>query len=206
MSQNAENTTNGSGGNGQAAPKTTPRLKQHYLDEVVPKLSKEFGIDNPMAVPRVEKLSLNIGLGEASRNYKLLEVAQQELTAITGQHATITRAKKSIASFKLREGMPIGTRVTLRGDRMWEFLDRLITTALPRVRDFRGVSGKSFDGRGNYTLGIREHTIFPEIDSSKVDMIKGLNLTVVTTASNDEQAKYLLSELGMPFARSGGNR
>lgn len=201
MSENADNN-----GNGHASPRTVPRLKQQYLDEVVPKLAKEFGIENPMAVPRLEKLSLNIGLGEASRNYKLLEVAQQELTAITGQHATITRAKKSIASFKLREGMPIGTRVTLRGDHMWEFLDRLITTALPRVRDFRGVSSKSFDGRGNYTLGIREHTIFPEIDSSRVDTIKGLNITVVTTASNDEQAKYLLSELGMPFTRGGGGR
>ncbi|MEM9556510.1 MAG: 50S ribosomal protein L5 [Acidobacteriota bacterium] len=181
-----------------------PRLKQFYNDEVVPKLRKEFDIENPMAVPKLEKMSLNIGLGEASRNYKLLETAQQELTAITGQHATITRAKKSIASFKLREGMPIGCRVTLRGDRMWEFLDRLITTALPRVRDFRGVPNKSFDGRGNYTLGIREHTIFPEIDSSRVDLIKGLNLTVVTTAANDEQAKFLLGALGMPFAKAGG--
>ncbi|MEL7061865.1 MAG: 50S ribosomal protein L5 [Acidobacteriota bacterium] len=183
-----------------------PRLKRLYRDEVVGKLSKEFSIGNVMAVPKLEKVNLNIGLGEASRNYKLLETAQQELSAISGQHATITRAKKSIAGFKLREGMAIGTRVTLRGDRMWEFLDRLITTALPRVRDFRGVPTKSFDGRGNWTLGIREHTIFPEVDGSKVDAIKGLNVTVVTTAENDEQALYLLRELGMPFVRpeSGG--
>lgn len=177
-----------------------PRLRARYLEEVVPKIRKEFGIDNIMAVPRLEKVTINIGLGEASRNYKLLETAQEELTAITGQHATITRAKKSIASFKLREGMAIGTRVTLRGYRMWEFLDRLIATALPRVRDFRGVSNKSFDGRGNYTLGIREHTIFPEVDASRVDMIKGMNVTIVTTAGNDERSRFLLSELGMPFA------
>lgn len=179
----------------------TPRLKQRYRDEVVPKLKKEFGIENEMAVPRLDKVAINIGLGEASRNYKLLEVAQEELTAIAGQHATITRAKKSIAAFKLREGMAIGTRVTLRGDKMWEFLDRLISTALPRVRDFRGVPSKSFDGRGNYTFGIKEHTIFPEIDATKVDAIKGMNLTIVTSAGNDERARFLLSELGMPFTR-----
>ncbi|MEM6794066.1 MAG: 50S ribosomal protein L5 [Acidobacteriota bacterium] len=176
-----------------------PRLKQRYADDVMPKMQKEFGIENVMAIPRLNKVAINIGLGEASRNYKLLEVAQQELTDISGQHATITRAKKSIAAFKLREGMAIGTRVTLRGDRMWEFLDRLISTALPRVRDFRGVSSKSFDGRGNYTVGIREHTIFPEVDTSRVDNIKGLNITIVTTAGNDERARFLLRELGMPF-------
>ncbi|MEM1178839.1 MAG: 50S ribosomal protein L5 [Acidobacteriota bacterium] len=179
----------------------TPSLKVRYRDEVVPKLQEEFGIKNQMAVPRVDKVAINIGLGEASRNYKLLEVAQVELTAIAGQHATITRAKKSIAAFKLREGMAIGTRVTLRGDRMWEFLDRLISTALPRVRDFRGVPNKSFDGRGNYTFGIKEHTIFPEIDATKVDAIKGMNLTIVTSAGNDERARFLLRELGMPFAK-----
>lgn len=179
----------------------TPRLKTHYRDEVVPKLKEEFGIGNLMAVPRVDKVAINIGLGEASRNYKLLEVAQEELTAITGQFATITRAKKSIAAFKLREGMAIGTRVTLRGDRMWEFLDRLISTALPRVRDFRGVPNKSFDGRGNYTFGIKEHTIFPEIDATKVDAIKGMNLTIVTSAGNDERSRFLLRELGLPFAK-----
>lgn len=180
----------------------TPRLQTRYHEEVVSKVKAEFGIENAMAVPRLEKISINIGLGEASRNYKLLEVAQQELTAIAGQHATITRAKKSIAAFKLREGMPIGTRVTLRGSHMWEFLDRLIAVALPRVRDFRGVPNKSFDGRGNYTLGIREHTIFPEVDATKVDHIKGLNITIGTTAENDEQARFLLRELGMPFAKN----
>lgn len=181
-----------------------PRLLVRYREEIVPKLRKEFGIDNVMAVPRLEKISLNIGLGEASRNYKLLETAQQELAAIAGQAATITRAKKSIAAFKLREGMPIGCRVTLRGVRMWDFLDRLISMALPRVRDFRGVANRSFDGRGNYTLGIREHVIFPEVDTNRVDFPKGLNITIITTSDNDEQARFLLAELGMPFVRPGG--
>jgi large subunit ribosomal protein L5 len=176
-----------------------PRLKLRFRDEILPKLQKEFGFENVMAVPKIEKISLNIGLGEASRNFKLLEAAQEELAAIAGQWATITRAKKSIAAFKLRENTPIGCRVTLRGDRMWEFLDRLITTALPRVRDFRGVSNKSFDGRGNYTLGIREHSIFPEVDTNKVEASKGLNVTIVTTANTDEQAHFMLRELGMPF-------
>lgn len=180
----------------------TPRLKVRYRDEIVPKLRQEFGIDNAMAVPRLEKISLNIGLGEANRNFKLLEAAQQELAAIAGQAATITRAKKSIAAFKLREGTPIGCRVTLRGNRMWDFLDRLITTALPRVRDFRGVPNKSFDSRGNFTLGIREHVIFPEVDTNRVETNKGLNVTIVTSADNDEQAHFLLRELGMPFAVS----
>lgn len=186
----------------KSGPRKAPRLQQMYRDTVVPKLRKEFGIDNPMAAPRLNKITINIGLGEASRNYKLLQVAQQELTAITGQHATITHAKKSIAAFKLREGMAIGTRVTLRGDRMWEFLDRLIATALPQVRDFRGVSTKSFDGRGNYTLGIKEHTIFPEVDAAKVDHMNGMNVTFVTTSGNDERARFLLQELGMPFAHN----
>ncbi len=185
-----------------ATKQYVPRLKAQYRDEVVPKIKAEFGIDNIMAVPKLEKISINIGLGEASRNYKLLEVAQKELTAIAGQYATITKAKKSIAAFKLREGMPIGTRVTLRGAHMWEFLDRLIATALPRVRDFRGVPNKSFDGRGNYTLGVREHTIFAEVDATKVDFIKGLNITIGTTAENDEQARFMLRELGMPFAKN----
>lgn len=178
-----------------------PRLKQLYMDDVVPKLRKEFEIENIMAVPKLEKIGINIGLGEASRNYKLLETAQVELTEIAGQYATITRAKKSIAAFKLREGMPIGTRVTLRGQRMWDFLDRLIISALPRVRDFRGIPAKSFDGRGNYTLGIREHTIFPEVDATRVDAVNGMNITIVTSANNDEQARFLLRELGMPFVR-----
>lgn len=178
-----------------------PRLKKLYSDEVVPKLSSEFGIDNPMAVPRIEKVVLNMGMGEATQNSKLIDSAVEELTAIAGQKAVVTRARKSIASFKLREGMPIGTMVTLRKDRMWEFLDRLITTALPRVRDFRGVSRRAFDGRGNYTLGVRDHLIFLEIDYSKVDKSKGLNVTIVTTAENDEQARFLLKEIGMPFMK-----
>ncbi len=176
-----------------------PRLKTRYQEEIVSKLQKEFDITNVMAVPKIEKISLNIGLGEASRNFKLLEAAQVELSAIAGQHATITRAKKSIAAFKLREGTPIGCRVTLRGGRMWDFLDRLISAALPRVRDFRGVSSKSFDGRGNYTLGVREHVIFPEVDSNKIEGAKGLNITIVTSGSNDERSLYMLRELGMPF-------
>ena len=179
----------------------SPRLKQRYREEVVPKLIEEFGLENRMAVPRLEKISLNMGLGEAIENIKILEAGVEELAALAGQQPTITRAQKSIASFKIREGMPIGCRVTLRGDRMWDFLDRLISVALPRVRDFRGVPNRSFDGRGNYTLGIREHTIFPEIDLNKVDRVKGLNVTIVTTAGNDERARFMLRELGMPFAR-----
>ena len=178
-----------------------PRLKERYRDEVAPKLTEEFGLENTMAVPRLEKISLNMGLGEAIENIKILEAAVDELGALAGQRPAITRAQKSIASFKIREGMPIGCRVTLRGNRMWDFLDRLISVALPRVRDFRGVPNRSFDGRGNYTLGIREHTIFPEIDLNRVDRVKGLNVTIVTTAGNDERARFMLSELGMPFAR-----
>jgi large subunit ribosomal protein L5 len=178
-----------------------PRLKQRYREEIVPRLQKEFGIANIMAVPRIEKISLNMGMGDAIQNIKLLDDAVEELTALAGQRPVVTRAQKSIAAFKLRAGMPIGTRVTLRGDRMWEFLDRLMSVALPRVRDFRGVSTKSFDGRGNYTLGIRDHLIFPEIDYNKVERPKGMNITIVTTAGNDERAQYLLRELGMPFQR-----
>ncbi|HET9769121.1 MAG TPA: 50S ribosomal protein L5, partial [Thermoanaerobaculia bacterium] len=159
----------------------------------------EFGIKNPMAVPRLEKISLNMGLGEASRNIKVLDDALVEMTAIAGQKPTMTRAKKSIAAFKLREGMPIGSRVTLRGDRMWDFLDRLISIALPRVRDFRGVPKKSFDGRGNYTLGIKDQLIFPEIDTNKVEVAKGMNVTITTTAGNDERALFLLQQRGLPF-------
>lgn len=177
-----------------------PRLRQRYLDEVSPKLQSEFSIENGMAVPRIDKIVLNMGLGEASRNIKVLESAMVELAAIAGQQPIMTRARKSIAAFKLREGMPIGCCVTLRRDRMWEFLDRLIAVALPRVRDFRGLSTKSFDGRGSYTLGVREHTIFPEVDQTRVEMTKGMNVTIVTTARNDEQALFLLRELGMPFA------
>ncbi len=184
-----------------AADGYEPRLKQRYRDDVAAKLRQEFAIDNVMAVPRLEKIVLNIGLGEATQNIKLLDTAADELATISGQRPTITRARKSIAAFKLRTGMPIGCRVTLRGNRMWDFLDRLIATALPRVRDFRGVPATSFDGRGNYTLGIRDHLIFPDLDYNKVDKAKGLNVTFVTSAKNDEQAFYLLRELGMPFRR-----
>ena len=178
-----------------------PRLKTRYAEEIVPKLKKEFGIDNIMAVPRIERISLNMGMGEAIQNVKILDDAVEELGALAGQKPTVTRAQKSIAAFKLREGMPIGARVTLRGDRMWEFLDRLLSVALPRVRDFRGVPTKSFDGRGNYTLGIRDHLIFPEVDYNRVERPKGMNITIVTTAGNDERALYMLRELGMPFTR-----
>ena len=175
------------------------RLKEKYSKEVRKRLQDEFDIKNPMAIPKVEKVVLNMGVGEAISNAKILDAAVDELATITGQKPVITKAKKSIASFKLREGQSIGTRVTLRGEKMYEFLDRLINVALPRVRDFRGVPSKSFDGRGNYTLGIRDHLIFPEIDVAKVDKSKGMNITIVTSAKNDEQARFLLKELGMPF-------
>ena len=177
------------------------RLKEKYTKEVRKRLQDEFGIKNPMAIPKIEKVVLNMGVGEAISNIKVLDTAVDELATITGQKPVVTKAKKSIASFKLREGQSIGTRVTLRGEKMYEFLDRLINIALPRVRDFRGVPTKSFDGRGNYTLGIRDHVIFPEIDVAKVDKSKGMNITIVTTAKTDEQARFLLRELGMPFGR-----
>jgi large subunit ribosomal protein L5 len=179
----------------------TARLREKYDKEVVATLAKELGIDNPMAIPRVEKVILNMGLGEAVANPKILDGAVEELSAIAGQKAVVTKAKKSIATYKLRTGMPIGARVTLRGDRMYEFLDRLINIALPRVRDFRGVSTKAFDGRGNYTLGVRDHFIFPEIDYAKTDKSKGLNVTIVTTAGQDDRARALLQQLGMPFGK-----
>jgi len=175
------------------------RLKERYQKEVAPAIAKEFGIKNPMAVPRVEKVVLNMGMGEAIANAKILDTAADELRAITGQKPVVTKAKKSIASFKLRQGMPIGVSVTLRGERMYEFLDRLVSIALPRVRDFRGVSPKAFDGRGNYTIGVREQLIFPEIDFNKVDKQRGMNISIVTTARDDEQARALLKGLGMPF-------
>ena len=178
------------------------RLKEKYQTEVRKKLQEQFGIKNPMAVPKVEKVVLNMGMGEAISNAKILDSAVDELGQITGQKPIITKAKKSIASFKLREGQSIGAMVTLRGEKMYEFLDRLISTALPRVRDFRGVPSKSFDGRGNYTLGIRDHLIFPEIDITKVDKSKGMNITIVTNAKDDEQARFLLRELGLPFTKS----
>jgi large subunit ribosomal protein L5 len=175
------------------------RLKERYQKEVAAAIAKEFGIKNPMAIPRLDKIVLNMGMGEAIANSKVLDVAVEELKAIAGQKPVITRAKKSIASFKLREGVPIGVMVTLRGEQMYEFFDRLVSIALPRVRDFRGVSPKAFDGRGNYTIGIREQLIFPEIDFNKVDKLRGMNISIVTTARDDEQARALLKALGMPF-------
>jgi large subunit ribosomal protein L5 len=175
------------------------RLKEKYRKEIAPALAKEFGIKNPMAIPYIEKIVLNMGVGEAIANSKALDAAADELRNISGQKPVITKAKKSIASFKLREGMPIGTMVTLRGERMYEFLDRFITVALPRVRDFRGVSAKAFDGRGNYTLGIREQMIFPEIDFNKIDKVRGMNISIVTSAGSDDRAFALLKAFGMPF-------
>ena len=177
----------------------TNRLRKRYLDDVVPALSKEFGYGNIMAVPKIEKVVVNMGLGEATQNAKLIDVAADELGKITGQKASVRRAKKSIAQFKVREGQPIGAMVTLRGDRMYDFLDRLISISLPRVRDFRGVSARGFDGRGNYTLGLRDQLIFTEIDYLKVDKARGMNVCVVTTAKTDEEARKLLQLLGMPF-------
>ena len=179
--------------------KKMARLKEKYNKEIAPAIAKEFGIKNPMAIPRIEKVVVNMGMGEAIANAKILDTAVEELRVITGQKPVVTKAKKSIASFKLRQGMNIGTMVTLRGERMYEFLDRLISVALPRVRDFRGVSSKAFDGRGNYTLGIREQLIFPEIDFNKVDKMRGMNISIVTTAKTDEQSRALLKAIGMPF-------
>jgi large subunit ribosomal protein L5 len=179
------------------------RLKALYLDSIVPALTKEFSYKNRMAVPRIEKISLNVGLGEATQNPKLMDGCVNEMTAIAGQKPVITKATKSIAAFKLREGMSIGCKVTLRGDRMYEFLDRLVNVALPRVRDFRGVSSKSFDGRGNYTLGIKDQLIFPEIDYNKVEKIKGMNISITTTAKTDAEGVALLKLLGMPFRQQG---
>ena len=179
------------------------RLRELYKKEAIPALIKQFGYKNIMAAPRLVKINVNMGLGEAISNAKVLDTAADELATITGQHAVVTKAKKSIAAFKLRQGMPIGVTVTLRGDRMYEFLDRLVSIALPRVRDFRGISPKSFDGRGNYTLGLRDQLIFPEIDYSKADKTRGMNVTIVTTAKSDDEAFELLKILGMPFATRG---
>jgi large subunit ribosomal protein L5 len=178
-----------------------PRFKRRYHEEVVPALRKQFGYTNIMEVPRLVKVSVNKGVGEATQNQKLLDNAVEELRLITGQQPTVRRARKSVSNFKLRAGMGVGAAATLRGDWMWEFLDRLITLALPRVRDFRGVPDRSFDGRGNYTLGIKEQIIFPEIDVDKIDRISGLDVTIVTTAETDEEAYALLKALGMPFVR-----
>ncbi len=179
----------------------TPRLKERYQKEVVPSLMKQFNYRNPMQVPRLTKVVLNMGMGEAIANAKALDHAVDELQKISGQHAVVTRAKKSIATFKLREGMPIGAMVTLRRERMYEFLDRFISAALPRIRDFKGIPSKSFDGRGNYSVGIKEQVIFPEIEIDKVDSVHGLDITIVTTAKTDEEGRALLGYLGMPFRK-----
>jgi large subunit ribosomal protein L5 len=179
------------------------RLREIYKSDAVPELMKHFNYTNIMAVPKLVKINVNMGLGEAIANAKVLDVASEELGAITGQKPIVTKAKKSIAAFKLRQGMPIGVTVTLRGDRMFEFLDRLVNVALPRVRDFRGVSDRSFDGRGNYTLGLKDQLIFPEIDYAKADKTRGMNITIVTTAKTDDEAFELLRLLGMPFVRRG---
>jgi large subunit ribosomal protein L5 len=186
----SETTTNG-----------TPRLRQQYAETIVPKLREEFGYKNVNQIPRIEKVVVNVGLGEATTNSKLLDRAMEELALITGQKPIMRRAKKSISNFKLREGQPIGCTVTLRGVRQWEFLDRLLSVALPRVRDFSGVSPKAFDGRGNYTLGVREQTIFPEVDYDNVEKVTGMNVTFVTTAQTDGEAKALLTHLGVPFRK-----
>jgi len=175
-------------------------MKQRYVAEAIPALKTEFGYQNAMQVPRLEKIVVNIGLGEALTNAKAVDAAVGDLALITGQRAIVTKAKKSIATFKVREGNPIGAKVTLRGERMWDFLERLTRVALPRIRDFRGVSGKSFDGRGNYTLGMKEQLSFPEVEFDKIDRLRGLEVTIVTTAKSDEESKKLLSMLGMPFA------
>ena len=189
----------GKGNRPKASNANSARLRFRYQQEIAPALMREFGWTNPMAVPKVEKVIINMGVGEATQNAKVLDPAVNELGQITGQKPVVTRAKKSIAAFKVREGMPIGAMVTLRGDRMYEFLDRLLNVALPRVRDFRGVSTKSFDGRGNYTLGLRDQLIFPEIDYAKVEKMKGMNVTIVTTAKSDDEARALLKHMGMPF-------
>jgi large subunit ribosomal protein L5 len=175
------------------------RLRERYEKEVAPALKKEFGYPNVMAIPRIRKVVVNMGLGDATQNAKIVDTGADELSRITGQRPVVTKAKKSIAQFKVRKGMPIGTMVTLRGERMWEFLDRLIAVALPRVRDFRGVSPRGFDGRGNYTLGLKDQLLFPEIDYMKVDKARGMNISVVTTAKTDEESRKLLQLLGMPF-------
>jgi len=178
------------------------RLKEKYTKEIAPALSKEFDYKNPMSIPKLEKIVINVGLGEAIQNAKAIDAAVGDLQMIAGQKPVVTKAKKSIAAFKLREGMNIGTMVTLRGDRMYEFLDRFVNAALPRVRDFRGISPKAFDGRGNYTIGLRDQLIFPEIDFGKIDKARGMNVCIVTTAKTDEEARSLLRHLGMPFRQN----
>ena len=183
-----------------AEPREVPRLKQRYRDEIVPALRSEFEIGNVMQVPGLTKIVVNMGVGEAARDSKLIDGAVRDLTVITGQKPVVTKARKSIAQFKLREGMPIGAHTTLRGDRMWEFLDRLLSLALPRIRDFRGLSPRQFDGQGNYTFGLTEQVMFHEIDQDKIDRPRGMDITIVTTATNDDQGRALLKHLGFPFA------
>ena len=195
----AEQAGSGKPARPKATNRETARLRDRYYKEVRPALMKEFGLENPMAAPKLEKIIVNMGVGEATQNAKLIDPAAGEVGQITGQKPVVTKARKSIAAFKVREGMPIGVMVTLRGDRMYEFFDRLVNIALPRVRDFRGVPSKSFDGRGNYTLGVRDQLIFPEIDYAKVEKTKGMNITIVTTAGSDDQARALLKHMGMPF-------
>ena len=178
----------------------TPRLKQRFRDELVPALQSELGLDNVMQVPRLDKIVVNMGIGDAVKDARMLDAAVEDLTIITGQKPVITKARKSIAGFKLREGMPIGAKVTLRGDRMWEFYDRLVSLALPRIRDFRGMGPRSFDGHGNYTMGVTEQLIFPEIDYDKVAQVRGMDITIVTTATTDDEARSLLAALGFPLA------
>jgi len=179
----------------------TPRVKRRYREEVIPALTEQFGYENPMEVPKLERIVLNTTTKDAVSNAKIVDNLVDELTLIAGQKAVVSRARRSVANFKLREGMPIGARVTLRGDRMWEFYDRLVSIAIPRIRDFRGVNPKAFDGRGNFSLGLKEQIIFPEIEYDKVSRINGMNITFVTTANTDEEARALLAKLGMPFAR-----
>ena len=179
--------------------RTLPRLKRRYREEIAPALQQEFAIGNVMQIPNLTKIIVNMGVGEAARDSKLIDGAVRDLATITGQKPVVTRARKSIAQFKLREGMPIGAHVTLRGDRMWEFLDRLLSLALPRIRDFRGLSPKQFDGRGNYTFGLNEQVMFHEIDQDRIDRVRGMDITVVTTATNDDEGRALLKQLGFPF-------
>lgn len=186
------------------ATQYTPRLKTRYQDEIRTKLNDEFSYDNVMQIPGLTKIVVNMGVGDAARDSKVINGALEDLTAITGQKPQLRRAKKSIANFKLREGMPIGAKVTLRGDRMWEFLDRLLTVALPRIRDFRGLNDKQFDGNGNYTFGLSEQTMFYEIDIDKIDRVRGMDITLVTTATNDDEGRALLTHLGFPFADKDG--
>ena len=186
-----------------ATAKITPRLKTRYQDEIAPALQERFGYENPMQIPRVEKITLNMGVGDAKQDTKALDSAQGQLAAIAGQRPNVRRARKSIAAFKLRDGMPVGLSVTLRDARMYEFLDRLMSIAIPRIRDFRGLNARSFDGRGNWTMGVREQTIFPEIDYDGIDQVRGLDITITTSATTDEEAFALLLEMGMPFREDG---